>query len=574
MNDAATQAACLLAVDPIGLGGLCLRGGHSPAREALLAGLRSALPAGAPWRRVPLQVDDDRLLGGLDLGASLAAGRPVQQPGLIAEAAGGLLLLPMAERADAGLAARLAAALDDRQAHLGLVALDEGLSPDETLPASLQERLGLIAAVTLDADGTVPEFPAPATFNTARARLGAVACDEATVQALCATASALGIVSMRTVWQAWCAARAAAALAGRSSVTQADAELAARLVLAPRARALSAPAEPPEAQAPPPPPPEPPEPPERPDSPSTDATTPSPSEVQALQEQTLAAAQAAIPPGLLESLAGTALRQGAAGGRRGAPARPAQSGRPLASRRGSLSAGKRLDLLATLRAAVPWQHLRRRERDAQGLPPTPTRLLLRRDDFHIKRYRRPQETTTVFVVDASGSQALHRLAEAKGAVELLLADCYVRRDRVALIAFRGAGAELLLPPTRSLARARRSLASLPGGGGTPLAAGLEAASLLGGQVQARDGGRAVLVFLTDARANIARDGSPGRALAAQDALAMARRVRAQGLHSLLIDTSPRPEPAALLLAQTLGARYVPLPHGQAAQVHAVVAQAI
>ncbi|MCF8206900.1 MAG: magnesium chelatase ATPase subunit D, partial [Methylotenera sp.] len=266
MNDAATQAACLLAVDPIGLGGLCLRGGHSPAREALLAGLRSALPAGAPWRRVPLQVDDDRLLGGLDLGASLAAGRPVQQPGLIAEAAGGLLLLPRADRADAGPAARLAAALDDRQAHLGLVALDEGLSPDETLPASLQERLGLIAAVTLDADGTVPEFPAPATFNTARARLGAVACDEATVQALCATASALGIVSMRTVWQAWCAARAAAALAGRSSVTQADAELAARLVLAPRARALSAPAEPPEAQAPPPPPPEPPEPPERPDS--------------------------------------------------------------------------------------------------------------------------------------------------------------------------------------------------------------------------------------------------------------------------------------------------------------------
>ncbi|MDG0855101.1 magnesium chelatase subunit D [Roseateles puraquae] len=571
MNDAATQAACLLAVDPAGLGGLCLRGGHSPARDALLTGLRTVLPVGTPWRRVPLQVDDDRLLGGLDLGASLATGRPVQQPGLIAEAAGGLLLLPMAERADAGLAARLAAALDDREARVGLVALDEGLSPDETLPASLQERLGLIATVTLDAHGSTPEFPALATVDAARARLAAVACDEATVQALSATASALGIVSMRTVWQAWCAARASAALAGRSSVTQADAELAARLVLAPRARALPAPAEPPEAQAPPSPPPESQE---RPDAPSTDATTPSPSEVQALQEQTLAAAQAAIPPGLLESLAGMEPRQGAAGGRRGAPARPAQSGRPLASRRGSLGAGKRLDLLATLRAAVPWQHLRRRERDAQGLPSAPTRLLLRRDDFHIKRYRRPQETTTVFVVDASGSQALHRLAEAKGAVELLLADCYVRRDRVALIAFRGAGAELLLPPTRSLARARRSLASLPGGGGTPLAAGLEAASLLGGQVQARDGGRAVLVFLTDARANIARDGSPGRTQAAQDALAVARRVRAQGLHSLLIDTSPRPEPAALLLAQTLGARYVPLPHGQAAQVHAVVAQAI
>ncbi|MDC6171477.1 VWA domain-containing protein, partial [Paucibacter sp. XJ19-41] len=123
----------------------------------------------------------------------------------------------------------------------------------------------------------------------------------------------------------------------------------------------------------------------------------------------------------------------------------------------------------TMRAAIPWQRLRLVEREQLGLGASPARLLLRRDDFHIKRYRRPNETTTVFVVDASGSQALNRLAEAKGAVELLLADCYVRRDRVALIAFRGEGAEVLLAPTRSLVRARRSLSGLPGGGGTPLA---------------------------------------------------------------------------------------------------------
>lgn len=570
----ARQAVWLLAVDPTGLGGLCLRGGPGPARDALLAELQALLPPGTPWRRLPLQVDDDRLLGGLDLGQSLAAGRPVHQAGLLAEAAGGVLLLPMAERAEAGLAARLAAALEPGALPICVVALDEGQGPDEAAPAALLERLSLQA--TPEAADAQPAPEGLPDMAAARQRLPAVPYDAATVQALCATAAALGIQSLRAPWQAWCAARAAAALAGRGAVTAADAELAARLVLAPRARALPAP---PDAPAEPEPaqPPDAPPPPDPPASPPADAApgsegadrepTAPPSELQA---QTLAAAQAAIPAGLLESLAGTTGRQPGSTGRRGAPARPARSGRPLASRRGSLRAGSRLDLLATLRAAVPWQRLRAREREQQGLPPAGTRLQLRRDDFHLKRYRRPQETTTVFVVDASGSQALHRLAEAKGAVELLLADCYVRRDRVALIAFRGAGAELLLAPTRSLARARRSLASLPGGGGTPLAAGIEAAWLMGAGVQARDGGRAVLVFLTDARANIARDGRPGRPQATQDALAMAHRLRAQGLQSLLIDTSPRPEPAAMALAQAMGARYVPLPHGQAAQVHAAV----
>ena len=116
-----------------------------------------------------------------------------------------------------------------------------------------------------------------------------------------------------------------------------------------------------------------------------------------------------------------------------------------------------------------------------------------------------RETTTIFVVDASGSAALHRLAEAKGAVELLLADCYIRRDQVALIAFRGSAAELLLPPTRSLARAKRSLAGLPGGGGTPLAAGLDAAFALSDSIR-RKGQTPTVIVLTDGRANIARDG--------------------------------------------------------------------
>ena len=133
---------------------------------------------------------------------------------------------------------------------------------------------------------------------------------------------------------------------------------------------------------------------------------------------------------------------------------------------------------------------------------------MRREDFRIVRFKQPCETLTIFLVDASGSSALHRLAEAKGAVELLLADCYVRRDQVALLAFRGQGAELLLPPTRSLTRAKRSLAELPAGV-ISLAIGLDQACLTG-QLAMRRGQTPLLVVLTDGRANIARDGCSGR----------------------------------------------------------------
>ena len=188
---------------------------------------------------------------------------------------------------------------------------------------------------------------------------------------------------------------------------------------------------------------------------------------------------------------------------------------------------------------------------------------MRPEDFHVTRYKQTRQTTTVFVVDASGSSALNRLAEAKGAVELLLAECYVRRDRVAVLAFRGAGVELLLPPTRSLARAKRCLAALPGGGGTPLAHAIEAAGQLADQVLRR-GETPVLVLLTDGRANIARDGTPGRTRATDDALMAARQLRPSGCSTLLLDTSPQPQPSARTLADAMGAAYLPLPHAGAA----------
>ena len=217
-------------------------------------------------------------------------------------------------------------------------------------------------------------------------------------------------------------------------------------------------------------------------------------------------------------------RAGRVAARRAKPARcknPTRRGRPNGVLRGELRSGAKLNVIETLRAAAPWQPLRRREADEVRWRTRP-RILIRKDDFRITRFKQRSETTTIFVVDASGSAALHRLAEAKGAVELLLADCYIRRDQVALIAFRGDAAELLLPPTRSLARAKRSLAGLPGGGGTPLAAGLDAAFALADLIR-RKGQTPTVILLTDGRANIARDGAQGRPRAEEDAMSAARQ---------------------------------------------------
>jgi magnesium chelatase subunit D len=278
---------------------------------------------------------------------------------------------------------------------------------------------------------------------------------------------------------------------------------------------------------------------------------------------------ASLPPELLAQLrVGGGRSRARSHGRAGAVQFATLRGRPAGVRRGDPRGGARLNVVETLRNAAPWQPLRRREAGKAA-----ARVIVRRDDFRITRFKHRDQTTTIFVVDASGSSALHRLAEAKGAVELLLADCYVRRDRVALVAFRGKSADLLLPPTRSLVRAKRSLASLPGGGGTPLAAGIDAALALADSVRRR-GETPIVVLLTDGRGNIARSGAAGRPQAEADALAAARLLRAAALTTLLVDTSPRPQPEAQRLATEMSARYLPLPYADAAALSKAVRVAV
>ena len=601
MQGEAATIAALLAVDPVGLGGVALRAPACAERDAWLALLRDLLPRDTPLRRVPLNISDTALLGGLDLGATLQAGRPVALQGLLAQADGGVLLLAMAERMTASAAARFGSVLDTRSvwlqrdgldsvytSRLAMVALDEGASDDEHMPASLADRLAfrlLMGERADDEEG--PQWTAQEVL-AARARLAQVHLPPDEASALCAAALALGIDSLRASVFAARAARAAAALAGCDSVEEEHTAVAARLVLAPRATRLP-PASPPdstEAQEPPPEPPESQEnqtePPSSPppgsepdpaqdgeDGDSDEAPEGEPQAGQTLGERVLGAAQAAIPAGLLARLKISQLQRAKtpSSGSAGAMQKNALRGRPVGARKGEPRAGQRLNVLETLRAAAPWQRLRH-----AALPATATqrpRIVVRKEDFHVARFRQLGQTTTVFVVDASGSLAINRLAETKGAVELLLADCYVRRDSVAVLAFRGKTAEVLLPPTRSLARAKRSLAGLPGGGGTPLANAIDAAGAMADQIR-RKGETPILVLLTDAKANIARDGSPGRIRAASDALAAAHQLRLSGYSALLVDASPQPQPGAQQLAAAMGAQYLALPYAGAQSLNQAV----
>jgi magnesium chelatase subunit D len=557
-RDLAGSAAALLAIDPATLGGAVLRARPSPALDRWLALYRALEAQGAPWRKLPAGVAPARLTGGLDLAASLAAGRPLFERGLLAEAHGGVIVAPMGERIEPETAAVLSSALDEKSvraerdglsridaAQFALILIDESASDDEAVPARLSERLAFELS-----DLSFDSAPDRNAILCAQQRLRSTIVPDELIEALAAVALRSGVLSVRALRFAMAAARASAALAGRGQATAEDAALAVALVVAPRA--IITPGD--KEEIPPPP------------KEAGDADNQSQTDSGGpIEDRIVEAVKAAIEANVLNGglLPASRARRAQSAGKSGASRNAARRGRPYGSRSGDPSSGARLALIDTLRAAAPWQKIRGRSDSGQP-------IAIRRDDIRIARLKRREQSLTIFVVDASGSAALQRLGETKGAIEHLFARSYSRRDEVALIAFRKAGAELLVPPTRSLVRARRLLAELPGGGGTPLAAGIDAAALLAAQASAR-GRTPSIVLMTDGRANVARSGEGGRDAARTDALDAARRLKARNIRVMLLDNSMRPEPLAASLAAEMGAEYLPLPHADARLIAAAVA---
>ena len=570
--DAPRLALMLLAIEPR-LRGVAFAGPAGSGKSALLHGLHDLLPD-LPFEQLPIGADDEALLGGLDLEATLARGTRVVRTGLLARADGGVLAVEDCNLLPESAANQLLGALDSGEVRIER----EGLSlrspcrlrlvatfdPAEGAPrAHLLDRLGLIVALPRPGAAAaraevVRRHLSPDedlwqedlgllrdVVATARAGLAEVELGDRQARELAAAALAFGVQGHRADIFAQLVARASAALALRDRVEREDLELAVRFVLAPRAT-RNADATPPEPPQPPTEAPPPPQDPTRDDA--THDGLPEPDEMQ-LGDEVLAALATDLPD-VLATLPFRAAHGGRSGSRGSTDGR---RGRHVASVPGTPREG-RLDVIATLRIAARGQRLRAPHPARVG-----GRIVVRAEDLRVKRFRDKAGALFLFAVDASGSMALNRMRQAKGAVHALLERAYVNRDRVALMSFRGQGAELLLPPTGSVELLRRAVDQIPTGGGTPLAATLVAALDVAQQARRRGLQNVVLVLLTDARANVGLKAD--RAGVEDELRQLATAAAATGLKSLVIDTqrSYLSQGSAQKLASWLGGQYLYLP---------------
>ena len=229
---------------------------------------------------------------------------------------------------------------------------------------------------------------------------------------------------------------------------------------------------------------------------------------------------------------------------------------------------------ATLRAAAPLQNFRNKKKnhrisDRKNLLRNivPQKMSIKIEDLHFHRFRGKTGLLFIFLVDASGSMAINRMAQAKGALTKLLEQAYVFRDQVSLIQCRGKSAQILLSPTRSIQRAKNLVDTLPAAGSTPLASGLLKALNLFRTAQLRNCPQPVLFILTDGRANqLASSLSVNQDLnsfAIQKELEKIGVVfKQENLPMAVIDTRPYflMGTEGKTFAEWIGARYLQLPH--------------